>query len=415
MIKPFNGDAKITQEYSSSHPGIDFALGHRTAILSPFNGKVVLAERNIELKTGGIKKWIANTANDPFLTKFGTIIIPRPTIDNPSKFRKLRNEDYGNFIKIDHSEGVETLYAHLDEVVVTEGQMVKKNQLIGYADSTGNSTGNHLHFEVWLNGKRIDPEYFETMYPDFEGMFYKGNYEFFVYDAKIEILSNVEKLLIRSIPDRKGSRVKVNGQDYYAGGISINVVGFVKGERVEAEISRDDEDGKPIRDINGRVIYDRISTQFWWVTKEGNYIWAGGTSVIPTLDEFPDQMNKKFKKLQTSSNKEKLMEELKNKLSEREEKVGELHRLETERNNLTNELASVESEIAELRTAIDELDTVVESIPTVEEVAPEVNEPVSEPVEEAPVPVEDGVEHTDLERLQAAVAEVEALKAKLGL
>ena len=63
---------------------------------------------------------------------------------------------YGYHIKIDHGNGLETLYAHCSAICVTPGQQVQQGEVIGFVGSTGNSTGNHLHFEVWVNGERTD-------------------------------------------------------------------------------------------------------------------------------------------------------------------------------------------------------------------------------------------------------------------
>ena len=63
---------------------------------------------------------------------------------------------YGYHIKIDHGNGLETLYAHCSAICVTPGQRVQQGEVIGFVGSTGNSTGNHLHFEVWVNGQRTD-------------------------------------------------------------------------------------------------------------------------------------------------------------------------------------------------------------------------------------------------------------------
>ena len=68
------------------------------------------------------------------------------------------DNDWGNYIKIRHKNGTCTLYAHLGYVNVSMGQQVKKGQVIGYAGSTGPSTGYHLHFEIYdTSNTRIDP------------------------------------------------------------------------------------------------------------------------------------------------------------------------------------------------------------------------------------------------------------------
>ena len=59
---------------------------------------------------------------------------------------------YGYHVKIDHGGGMETLYAHCSAIAVTVGQQVRQGEVIGFVGNTGNSTGNHLHFEVWENG-----------------------------------------------------------------------------------------------------------------------------------------------------------------------------------------------------------------------------------------------------------------------
>ena len=68
------------------------------------------------------------------------------------------NWSYGNFVVIDHGDGTTTLYAHMSRRAVSEGQLVSQGQTIGYVGNTGNSKGNHLHFEVRVNGQRVDPE-----------------------------------------------------------------------------------------------------------------------------------------------------------------------------------------------------------------------------------------------------------------
>lgn len=72
----------------------------------------------------------------------------------------VRNEDiggYGKFVTILHNYGFSTLYAHLDNILIKEGDFISKNTIIGYSGNTGNSTGPHLHYEVRFLQKHIDP------------------------------------------------------------------------------------------------------------------------------------------------------------------------------------------------------------------------------------------------------------------
>lgn len=104
----------ITGQYKS-HTGMDIASNQGTAVYACDSGTVVLAE------------WYGG---------------------------------YGNCIMIDHGNGYKTLYGHLSVISVSNGQTVSQGETIGQVGSTGNSTGPHLHLEVYKNGSRIDPEQF---------------------------------------------------------------------------------------------------------------------------------------------------------------------------------------------------------------------------------------------------------------
>lgn len=65
---------------------------------------------------------------------------------------------YGNMVKVNHGNGLETWYAHTSKMYVTEGQKVKAGEVIAAVGSTGNSTGPHLHLEIRLNGQHVNPQ-----------------------------------------------------------------------------------------------------------------------------------------------------------------------------------------------------------------------------------------------------------------
>jgi murein DD-endopeptidase MepM/ murein hydrolase activator NlpD len=78
--------------------------------------------------------------------KPGKVILSRPY------------QDFGNTVIVRHERGIETLYGHLADLRVREGQEVDLNTVIGFVGNTGSSTGKHLHFEVSVGGYPVDPE-----------------------------------------------------------------------------------------------------------------------------------------------------------------------------------------------------------------------------------------------------------------
>ena len=85
----------------------------------------------------------------------GTPIIA--TADGVIDYAGWDSGGYGNMVDINHGNGIMTRYAHASQVVVTAGQYVKRGQLIAYMGSTGFSTGPHVHYEVQVNGQRVNP------------------------------------------------------------------------------------------------------------------------------------------------------------------------------------------------------------------------------------------------------------------
>ncbi len=104
----------ITGEVSY-HTGTDIAAPNGTPILAAADGTVVTAN--------GVDSW---------------------------------GGSYGYYVKLDHGNGLQTLYAHCSSICVATGQQVQAGQVIGYVGHTGRATGDHLHFEVYENGQRTD-------------------------------------------------------------------------------------------------------------------------------------------------------------------------------------------------------------------------------------------------------------------
>jgi hypothetical protein len=322
MLKyPFNFDTNtdpekdlVTNPYKKGfHEGKDFRTSHRTAIFAQTDGVIALAESKIEEKTKGVRNWIANTRNDPYRVAVGKVFYERA----------LRTEDYGNFVKINHGKNkegktVETLHAHLDEVVVFKDQAVIKGQLIGYADSTGNSTGNHLHTEIRINGRVVDPNTFDYT---FEGTKESGKeMKFYPYDGPVDIRADIDYLKVRSGPS---TSYKEAGSKKLTGGTKrITVKGYVEGEMVEAI-------------ING----EKVKTNLWWQSQFKNYFWCGGTDQQPTSDTINSSNNlaKGYKMI--PEEKAKIEADLLNVQKRKAELVEELRVQEESERVLTEQLA----------------------------------------------------------------------------
>ncbi len=81
---------------------------------------------------------------------------------------KRSKRGYGNYVKINHGFGYETLYAHMSKYIVKKGQKVKRGEVIGYVGNTGISTAPHLHYEVRKDNKKVNPVnfYFNDLTPE---------------------------------------------------------------------------------------------------------------------------------------------------------------------------------------------------------------------------------------------------------
>jgi murein DD-endopeptidase MepM/ murein hydrolase activator NlpD len=112
-LSPMDRDAESGDR--EFHPGVDIAAGLGSPILAAAEGTVVRA------------RWSGG---------------------------------YGRLVMLRHDLGYATLYGHASRLLVREGERVRRGQVIAVMGSTGRSTGNHVHYEVWFNGRTVDPKRF---------------------------------------------------------------------------------------------------------------------------------------------------------------------------------------------------------------------------------------------------------------
>ena len=87
---------------------------------------------------------------------YGTNI--KAVADGTIEYASYNSGGYGNLVIIDHGNGIKTYYGHCSKLCVSVGQKVNAGEVIAKVGSTGNSTGNHCHFEIRVNGSQIDPQ-----------------------------------------------------------------------------------------------------------------------------------------------------------------------------------------------------------------------------------------------------------------
>ena len=119
FVYPVPAVTRIYQKFHRGHSGVDFSSGS----VPIMNQKIVAVDG-------------------------GTVV----------EVNTNKNAGYGLYVVIDHGNGLRTLYAHCNSLSVVKGQKVSQGQEIARVGRTGNSTGPHLHFEVRVNGRCVDPE-----------------------------------------------------------------------------------------------------------------------------------------------------------------------------------------------------------------------------------------------------------------
>lgn len=126
--------------------------GDRT-VYSPYGMRTHPITRLYRMHTGVD---LGGTYGNPIVAAYhGTVILVHNPFEGQNTTRT--RVGYGNYIVIDHGDGIATLYAHLRDTYVSVGQSVTAGDRIASCGSTGASTGPHLHFEVLINGQHTDP------------------------------------------------------------------------------------------------------------------------------------------------------------------------------------------------------------------------------------------------------------------
>ena len=148
------GDATFKQLFSSWKKLDNLASG---AIAVPSDKPVKTAEftSGYGIRSDPFRGSAAKHAGIDLAAPVGTPIYA--TADGTVSDAGYNSGGYGNLIKIDHGKGIETRYGHLSAILVAAGQRVVRGQQIGRMGSTGRSTGSHLHYEVRIDSRAVNP------------------------------------------------------------------------------------------------------------------------------------------------------------------------------------------------------------------------------------------------------------------
>ena len=144
--------------------GSDFHPGHNTPNLLPvvYSGIVVTSIFGEPRKNPDTHKQYGHKGLDLAAPKGSPVVATA----NGKVVESGENASYGNVIRLDHRNGFETLYAHLSRRYVQDGEWVKQGQQIGAVGATGRATGNHLHYEIRVNGTPVNPQCYMPRIPD---------------------------------------------------------------------------------------------------------------------------------------------------------------------------------------------------------------------------------------------------------
>jgi len=127
-------------------PSFNLTLSGTGRVYAPGAGGKLFFRDDVDSSTGAVRT-VVFYGEAIYAANSGTVDYAGP------------NDGYGNYIRIQHGGGVGTGYAHIRDggILVRSGQWVNSGQLIAYAGNTGRSFGCHLHFEVYVGGRPVNP------------------------------------------------------------------------------------------------------------------------------------------------------------------------------------------------------------------------------------------------------------------
>ena len=153
---PFDGNADPTfKQLFNSWKKLDNLASSAIAIPSDKPVKTAAFTSGYGVRSDPFRGGHAMHAGIDLAGPYGTPIYA--TADGTVERAGWNSGGYGNLIEVDHGRGIETRYGHLSRILIRAGALVKRGQLIGYMGSTGRSTGSHLHYEVRIDGKPVNP------------------------------------------------------------------------------------------------------------------------------------------------------------------------------------------------------------------------------------------------------------------
>ena len=153
---PFDGNADPTfKQLFNSWKKLDNLASSAIAIPSDKPVKTAAFTSGYGVRSDPFRGGHAMHAGIDLAGPYGTPIYA--TADGTVGRAGWNSGGYGNLIEVDHGRGIETRYGHLSRILIRAGTQVKRGQLIGYMGSTGRSTGSHLHYEVRIDGKPVNP------------------------------------------------------------------------------------------------------------------------------------------------------------------------------------------------------------------------------------------------------------------